>query len=92
MLICPAGTLNPRARHRDHRLRASKHPQWYCNLKAHPEFEFGGEKLVATEVTDPDEHTRVYTLAEHVYAGYGDYRVKAGSAGRRIPVFRLMPR
>ena len=33
-----------------------KHPQWYYNLKAHPECELGDEKFVATEVTDPDEY------------------------------------
>ena len=32
-----------------------KHPQWYYNLKAHPECELGDEKFLATEVTDPDE-------------------------------------
>ena len=30
-----------------------KHPQWYYNLKAHPECEFGGERFMATQVTDP---------------------------------------
>ena len=70
----------------------TKHPHWYYNLKAHPECEFGGEKFVATEVTDPDEHTRLYALAEGVYAGYGDYRAKTSSVGRQIPIFRLKPR
>ena len=31
-----------------------KHPQWYYNLKSHPECEFGGERFMATQVTDPD--------------------------------------
>ncbi len=70
----------------------TKHPQWYYNLKAHPECEFGGETFVAAEVTEPDEHTRLYGLAERVYAGYGDYRVKTASVGRQIPIFRLKPR
>ena len=70
----------------------AKHPQWYYNLKAHPECEFGDERFVATEVTDPDEYTRLYGLAELVYGGYGDYRAKMAPAGRRIPVFRLTPR
>ncbi|MGH2371408.1 MAG: nitroreductase/quinone reductase family protein [Mycobacterium sp.] len=69
-----------------------KHPQWYHNLKGHPECEFGGESFVATEVTDPDEYTRLYGLAEHVYAGYGDYRAKTEPIGRQIPLFRLKPR
>lgn len=67
-----------------------KHPQWYHNLKAHPECEFGGERFLATQVTDPDEYARLYGLAEQIYAGYGDYRTKA--VGRQIPVIRLVPR
>ena len=47
----------------------AKHPQWYYNLKANPECEFGDEPFVATEVTDPDEYARLYGLAEQVYAG-----------------------
>ena len=37
-----------------------KHPQWYYNIKAHPECELGGEKFLATEVTDPTT-TNVFT-------------------------------
>ena len=70
----------------------TKHPHWYHNLKAHPQCEFGGEKFVATEVTDSDEHTRLFVLAEGVYAGYGDYRAKTAGVGRQIPIFRLKPR
>jgi deazaflavin-dependent oxidoreductase (nitroreductase family) len=69
-----------------------KHPQWYYNLKAHPECEFGGERFMATQVTDPDEYARLYALARQIYAGYGDYRTKAAAAGRQIPVIRLAPR
>jgi deazaflavin-dependent oxidoreductase (nitroreductase family) len=69
-----------------------KHPNWYYNLKAHPECQIGDERFVATEVTDPHEYARLYGLAEHVYAGYGDYRVKAAAIGRQIPLFRLRPR
>jgi len=69
-----------------------KNPQWYFNLKAHPECQLGDEKFVATEVTDPDEYARLYGLAEQVFAGYGDYRVKTAAIGRHIPVFRLKRR
>jgi deazaflavin-dependent oxidoreductase (nitroreductase family) len=68
------------------------HPQWYYNLTAHPECEFGDERFVATEVTDPGEHARLYGLAERVYGGYADYRAKTAATGRRIPVLRLRPR
>ena len=71
---------------------ARKHPQWYHNLKANPECEFGDERFVATEVTDPDEYARLYGLAEQVYTGYGAYRAKTATVGRQIPVFRLQPR
>ena len=54
----------------------AKHPQWYYNIKAHPECELGGEKFLATEITDPDDYERVYGLAEQVYAGWSDYRLK----------------
>ena len=67
------------------------HPGWYYNLKAHPECQLGDEKFIAREVTDPDDYARLYTLAEHVYAGYGDYRVKTAHIGRQIPIFRLTP-
>ena len=68
------------------------HPQWYYNLKAHPECELGDEKFLATEVTDPDEHARLYGLAEQYYAGWADYRLKTEPIGRHVPVFRLTPR
>lgn len=44
---------------------------------------------MAAEVTDPDEYARLYGLAEQVYAGYGDYRVKTAAVGRQIPLFLL---
>ena len=58
-------------------------------MKAHPECEFGDERFVAAEVTDPDEYARLYGLAEQVYGGYGDYLAKTAAVGRQIPVFRL---
>jgi len=70
----------------------SRHPQWYHNLKAHPDCTFGLEPFTATQVTDADDYARLYELAEGVYAGYGDYREKTADAGRRIPIFRLTPR
>ena len=66
-----------------------KHPAWYYNLKANPECRFGGEDFLASEVTDPEEHARLYALAEQVYAGYGDYLAKTAPRGRRTPLFRL---
>lgn len=70
----------------------SSHPQWYHNLKAHPECEFGQEPFTATQVTDPGEYSRLYELAERIYQGYADYREKTADSGRQIPIFRLKPR
>jgi hypothetical protein len=56
-----------------------------------PECQLGDEDFIAAEVTDPEDYERLYALAEHVCINYGDYRVKAAAAGRRIPVFRLKP-
>jgi deazaflavin-dependent oxidoreductase (nitroreductase family) len=67
----------------------ARHPQWYYNLKAHPECEFGGERFVAAQITNADEYARVYGLAEKVFAGYTDYRARLD---RKIPIFRLKPR
>jgi deazaflavin-dependent oxidoreductase (nitroreductase family) len=68
-----------------------RNPQWFYNLRANPECSLGDEKFVAAEVLEPEEYARLYSLAERVYAGYGDYRIKAEAAGRRIPIFRLKP-
>ncbi len=68
-----------------------KHPQWYHNLKAHPECEFGGEAFRATEVTEPADYQRLYELAERFYGGFSDYKAKTARVGRGIPVFRLRP-
>lgn len=68
------------------------HPHWYYNLKANPECRFGGDEFVASEVVDPDQYARIYALAEHVFGGYSEYRIKTAAVGRRIPVIRLEPR
>lgn len=70
----------------------STHPNWYYNLKAHPECELGGESFLAAEVTDPAEWARLYDLAERSYPGYSDYRAATVAIGRKIPVLRLVPR
>ena len=47
---------------------------------------------MASEVTDSAEYARLYELAQQVYAGWSDYRLKTDRIGRHIPVFRLKPR
>ncbi|MGA7050867.1 MAG: nitroreductase/quinone reductase family protein [Mycobacterium sp.] len=68
-----------------------RHPNWYYNLRAHPQCELGGEEYVAVEITDQAERERLFTLADRVYSGYADYRDKAAAVGRQIPVFKLNP-
>jgi deazaflavin-dependent oxidoreductase (nitroreductase family) len=70
----------------------TNHPQWYYNLKAHADCEFGRERFTAQEVTASTEYARLYELAERVYSGYTDYQAKTAPAGRTIPIFRLKPR
>jgi deazaflavin-dependent oxidoreductase (nitroreductase family) len=70
-----------------------KHPSWYYNLRANPgaELERGGVKAAYTAVlvTDPAEHQRLFGLANKVYSGYDDYKVRTDAVGRSIPIFRL---
>ena len=70
-----------------------KHPAWYHNLRAHPQamLERSGRSgtYVASEVDDEADRERLFSLVDRVYAGYADYRVRAGQVGRRIPIMRL---
>jgi len=68
---------------------APSHPDWYHNLKAHPDvtIEVGTEKLSAraTEVTGA-ERDELYARQVEVMPGFAEY---ASKAGRVIPVIRL---
>jgi deazaflavin-dependent oxidoreductase (nitroreductase family) len=70
-----------------------KNPAWYYNLRAHPDatLERAGRsgRYAATEVDDESERARLFELADRIYSGYADYRVRAGAVGRRIPIMRL---
>jgi deazaflavin-dependent oxidoreductase (nitroreductase family) len=72
-----------------------KHPSWYYNLKAHPDaqLERGGIKATysATLVADEAEYRRLFALANKVYSGYDDYKIRTAAVGRSIPIFRLTP-
>ncbi|MFD4179943.1 nitroreductase family deazaflavin-dependent oxidoreductase [Rhodococcus sp. NPDC058514] len=69
----------------------SAHPGWYHNLLAHPQCRLGGERFIASEVSDPDEYERLFSLAVRLYAGWRDYRIRTDAFGRHIPVLRLTP-
>ncbi len=71
------------------------HPAWYHNVRAHPEVTLTvagrSHRYLAREVTG-EERDELYALARELYAGYGDYELLAGEAGRAIPVLALRPR
>lgn len=71
---------------------ARRHPQWFLNLRAHPEatIEVGGERfeVVAEEVTGP-ERDEIWKRATAIYPGYARYQ---RGLDRQIPVVVLRPR
>ncbi|AFM19663.1 deazaflavin-dependent nitroreductase family protein [Mycolicibacterium chubuense NBB4] len=66
-------------------------PSWYRNLQAHPRVDVlagpHSGTYTATEITDPAERASAWAKALDLYAGYGDYQLRAGD--RTIPVLRL---
>jgi deazaflavin-dependent oxidoreductase (nitroreductase family) len=71
---------------------ADKHPDWYFNLKAHPDFqiEIGDERIDihADEVTG-GERDALYNRQAALYPRFGDYQRKTK---RIIPVIALSKR
>ena len=71
-----------------------KHPAWYLNMKANPDVELEAKgrrgRYVAREATDA-ERDRLWGLANQLYAGYDDYKVRTDAVGRRIPIMILTP-
>jgi deazaflavin-dependent oxidoreductase (nitroreductase family) len=71
----------------------TSHPAWYRNLTANPTVEvLAGKRsgtYKASEITDPGERELAWDLALDQYAGYGDYKERAGD--RTIPLVRLEP-
>jgi deazaflavin-dependent oxidoreductase (nitroreductase family) len=67
-------------------------PNWYYNLKAHPEcqVQFNGRKdtYIARE-TEGQERERYWQMAVSYYKGYEVYKIRA--AHRKIPVMILEP-
>jgi deazaflavin-dependent oxidoreductase (nitroreductase family) len=69
------------------------HPAWYYNLRVHPDdVVFGGLPFRAVLVDDETELERLWALADRVFPEYAFYRRRAAAAGRRIPIFQLLPR
>jgi deazaflavin-dependent oxidoreductase (nitroreductase family) len=69
----------------------TSHPAWYRNLTANPTVEvLAGKRsgtYTASEIKDEAERDRAWGLALDQYAGYGDYKERAGD--RTIPLIRL---
>tara|TARA_Y100000996_G_C22528157_1_gene645328 strand:+ start:512 stop:949 length:438 start_codon:yes stop_codon:yes gene_type:complete len=69
-----------------------KHPLWYHNLKSAPEVEIRDETkvfdMIATEIPDSPERSRLWDLAVAAYPPYHDYQNKTE---RLIPVFLATP-
>lgn len=72
-----------------------KHPAWYHNLTANPSVQIakngGGPVFSATEVTDPADQERLWSMADRIYPLYADYRRRARAINRTIPIIRLSP-
>ena len=72
-----------------------RHPDWYHNVKAHPEVELSARgrrgRYHAQEVADEAERRRLYDRGKHLYDGWNDYERRTAVVGRTIPVFRLRP-
>ena len=69
-----------------------KHPLRYHNLKSAPEVEIRDETkvfdMIATEIPDSPERSRLWDLAVAAYPPYHDYQNKTE---RLIPVFLATP-
>lgn len=69
---------------------APEHPQWYFNLKAHPDVTVRDRAQVmemrAREVTDAEERDRLWQAAVRAYPPYAEYQERTE---RLIPVFAL---
>jgi deazaflavin-dependent oxidoreductase (nitroreductase family) len=68
------------------------HPAWFHNLRAHPDVTFGGIPMRATVAGDEAECSRLWTLADRVFAPYAAYRRDAAKANRTIPIVQLTSR
>jgi deazaflavin-dependent oxidoreductase (nitroreductase family) len=66
-----------------------RHPGWFHNLVAHPDVALNGIPMHATVVTDEAERTRIWALADQLFAPYASYRRRAAKAGRTIPIVQL---
>lgn len=69
---------------------ASRHPDWYYNVRADPHITFGGVPMQAHVIEEPVEQERLWSLADRVFPGFSVYRRDAAAAGREIPLIALI--
>jgi deazaflavin-dependent oxidoreductase (nitroreductase family) len=74
------------------KLGLPQHPAWFHNLRANPEVVFGGVPMRASVVGDEAERSRLWALADRVFAPYAAYRREAAKANRTIPIVQLTAR
>ena len=74
------------------KLGFENHPAWFHNLRANPDVTLGGVSMQATIVTDEAERSRLWALADGVFAPYAAYRREAAKVNRAIPIVQLTPR
>ncbi len=72
--------------------RGSKHPQWYYNLNAHPECEFGGTSFSAILGTDATNTRGSSNFPSASTPGRAITVPRRNPQGGQIPIFRLKPR
>jgi deazaflavin-dependent oxidoreductase (nitroreductase family) len=74
------------------KMGADTNPDWYHNLKAHPDIQIEvGDETVdvhAEEITGP-EHDRHYARQASLYSGFAQYKRQTK---RIIPVMALVPK
>jgi hypothetical protein len=69
-----------------------RNPDWYYNLRNHPDVVYGGLPFRGVVVEDEGERERLWDLADRVYPQYAAFREQAGKAGRTVPIVQLVPR
>ena len=71
---------------------APSHPDWYHNLKAHPDvqIEVGTEKIdVRAEEITGSERDKIYAKQASLYPQFGEYEKKTK---RKIPIMAFTPK
>ena len=67
-----------------------RNPGWYFNVLADPSVTFAGVPMRASVVSTTDRD-RLWALGDHVFPPFAEYRKRARSAGRTIPLIALVP-